>query len=158
MMAAAAIRPAVPEDAAALAVLFRTSRAAAMPWLPVLHTPAEDLAWMRDRVIRGCTTLVAEEDGALLGFVACHGDWIEHLYLHPDHLRRGLGTRLLRTATGDQPPVLRLHAFARNAPARAFYEGHGFRPAAFGDGSTNEEGEPDVLYERHLPAQERDER
>ena len=45
-------------------------------------------------------------------------------------------------------PVLRLYTFARNAGARRFYERHGFVAVAFGDGSANEEGEPDVRYER----------
>ena len=38
--------------------------------------------------------------------------------------------------------------FARNAGARRFYERHGFVAVAFGDGTGNEEGEPDVRYER----------
>jgi RimJ/RimL family protein N-acetyltransferase len=41
-------------------------------------------------------------------------------------------------------PVLRLYTFARNEGARRFYERHGFAPVAFGDGSANQEGEPDV--------------
>jgi len=45
-------------------------------------------------------------------------------------------------------PILRLYTFARNAGARRFYERHRFVAVAFGDGTGNEEGEPDVRYER----------
>ena len=41
--------------------------------------------------------------------------------------------------------------FQRNAAARAFYEKHGFRAVAFGDGSANMEAEPDALYEWRNP-------
>jgi hypothetical protein len=39
-----------------------------------------------------------------------------------------------------------LWTFQANAPARRFYERHGFGAVEFGDGSGNEEGEPDVRY------------
>jgi hypothetical protein len=37
--------------------------------------------------------------------------------------------------------------FQRNAAARRFYEARGLELVALGDGSENEEGEPDALYE-----------
>ena len=46
--------------------------------------------------------------------------------------------------------VLRLWTFQRNAGARRFYERNRFIAVEFGDGSGNEEGEPDVRYERSL--------
>jgi RimJ/RimL family protein N-acetyltransferase len=39
-----------------------------------------------------------------------------------------------------------LFVFARNTPARAFYERRGCRVVGTGDGSGNEEREPDVEY------------
>ena len=43
-----------PDDAAEVAALFARSRAAGLPWLPVLHTPEEDVAYfaaqLRDHV------------------------------------------------------------------------------------------------------------
>jgi RimJ/RimL family protein N-acetyltransferase len=44
--------------------------------------------------------------------------------------------------------VLRLYTFQCNEGARRFYERNGFTAVAFGDGSGNEEGEPDIRYER----------
>jgi hypothetical protein len=46
--------------------------------------------------------------------------------------------------------VLRLYTFQCNQGARRFYERHGFIAVAFGDGSSNEEGEPDIRYERNI--------
>jgi ribosomal protein S18 acetylase RimI-like enzyme len=45
---------------------------------------------------------------------------------------------------------VRLCTFQANVRARSFYERHGFKAIAFGDGNSNEERCPDVLYE--LPA------
>ncbi|MFX3657743.1 MAG: GNAT family N-acetyltransferase [bacterium] len=69
------------------------------------------------------------------------------LYVAPDSVDHGVGTLLLRNALGRLSRPVRLYTFAENLRARAFYERHGFTAIAFGDGSGNEEGQPDVLYE-----------
>ncbi|HEY0074631.1 MAG TPA: GNAT family N-acetyltransferase, partial [Abditibacteriaceae bacterium] len=73
--------------------------------------------------------------------------WIEQLYLHPNFLRRGIGSQFVERAKAELGPPIRLYTFQENAPARHFYERHGFKAIAFGDGSENEENCPDVLYE-----------
>jgi hypothetical protein len=45
------------------------------------------------------------------------------------------------------PRRLQLFTFQRNERARAFYEARGFVAIGASDGSGNEEGEPDLLYE-----------
>ena len=45
------IRAAGPEDAEAIARIFRESRAEAMPWLPVLHPPDDEFETL------GCNAL-----------------------------------------------------------------------------------------------------
>ncbi len=85
--------------------------------------------------------------GELLGFaVLAGGDELDHLYLRPDVLRSGIGSRLLAEVREAAGGPLKLYVFQRNAAARAFYERHGFTAVAFDDGSRDEEGEPDVLY------------
>jgi len=74
------------------------------------------------------------------------GDVMDQLYVCPQAQRRGIGTRLLEHAKRGRGR-LRLYTFQSNDPAREFYETHGFTAIAFGDGTTNEEGAPDVLYE-----------
>lgn len=115
--------------------------------MPVLHTPAEDLAFIAGKVLPAQTVTVAERDRELVGFIAIDGEWIEHLYVDPRYASRGIGRRLLQHATASMASV-RLHCFQSNARARSFYEREGFVAASFGDGSGNEEGLPDILYAR----------
>ena len=73
--------------------------------------------------------------------------WIDQLYLLPEWVERGIGTRLLELAQSALPSPIRLYTFQCNERARRFYEGRGFQAIAFGDGSGNEEKCPDILYE-----------
>ncbi len=141
------LRRAGAEDADELAALFLASRREALPFLPELHSDEETHAWMGNVVVPGSEVWLAEEGGRIVGFVAVTGDHLDHLYVRPGHQRRGIGGRLLAKAQELSPERLDLWAFERNAAARAFYERHGFVVVEFGDGSGNEEREPDVRYE-----------
>jgi GNAT superfamily N-acetyltransferase len=132
-----------PQDAAAIAALFAAARRDAMPWLPVLHTPEEDRRFFAG-VLAGAEVLVARRGGEPVGFLALHGDEVEHLYVRPDAQRAGIGTRLLEAAQARRPGGLELWAFQRNERALAFYARHGFRELRRTDGADNEEREPDV--------------
>ncbi|MFH9610539.1 GNAT family N-acetyltransferase [Streptomyces sp. NPDC017448] len=151
------LRPATTEDAEAVTRVFLDSRAAAMPYLARLHSDEDTLAWITHVVLPTSTGVwVAEEareGGELLGFAVLAGGGgpdvdgeLDHLYLRPDALRRGIGSRLLAEVRGAAKGALSLYVFQRNAAARAFYERHGFTAVAFDDGARNEENEPDVLY------------
>ncbi|MFB7297691.1 GNAT family N-acetyltransferase [Streptomyces rubiginosohelvolus] len=148
------LRLVTAEDAEAVTRVFLDSRAAAMPYLPRIHSDEDTLAWITHVVLPTSTAVwVAEgvgeggEGGELLGFAAlAGGDELDHLYLRPDALRRGIGSRLLAEVRGAVDGPIGLYVFQRNAAARAFYERHGFTAVAFDDGGRNEENEPDVLY------------
>ena len=142
-----AVRAATAADADAVTAVFLAARAASMPWLPRVHSDEETRDWVEHVVLRRLRTWVAAEDDAVLGFATLGPGTLEHLYLRPDRLRQGIGSRLFRQAQAGSPGGFTLHVFARNAPARAFYERHGCRVVATGDGSGNEEREPDVTYE-----------
>ena len=136
------LRPASSDDIAAVASLFARSRAVALPFLPVLHSGEEDIAFFAGYLDGGLITL-AHQSGALLGFlVETHG-WIEHLYLEPDQRRQGIGRILLDQAKRRQQR-LELWCFADNCAARAFYSQNGFTEIRRTDGD-NEEGLPDIL-------------
>ena len=139
------IRRADVADANAIASVHRLARRGAVPDLPELHTPEEDLAFFRDRVLKECEVWVALAGNAVLGFCALKDGWIEHLYVAPAHQRRGLGTRFLHLAM-QRRPALRLWTFQRDRRACGFYEKHGFVARERTDGLGNEEREPDVLY------------
>ncbi len=51
---------------------------------------------------------VAEDAGALRGYMALHDDWVAQLYIRPGHWRQGVGTALLAHAKGACPAGLRL--------------------------------------------------
>jgi len=141
------IRKAVAADVAVVAEVFIASQTDALPFLARLHTPQETRAFIANQVFPLSDMWVAEQKGHIVGMMALVGTHIDHLYLMPGHYRRGIGTLLLNKAKQLSPQKLTLYAFAVNARARAFYEHHGFNAIEFGDGSANEAGEPDVLYE-----------
>jgi putative acetyltransferase len=139
------IRLAAPQDAEAVARLFRVVRTACLPYLPDLHTPADELAFFRDRVFRDCTVWIAGET-VIDGFCAWRPGWVDHLYIRPECHGQGLGAALLSQAMAAWSP-LRLWVFQRNAQALRFYAARGFRMVEQTDGSRNEEREPDALLE-----------
>ncbi len=142
------LRLARKEDAPTLARLHRISVETAMPWLPKLHTPAEDLWWMETIVLPEQQVWVTEIDGMIAGYAAVLGDMLEQLYVLPEYQGQGVGSALLQKAIEIAEPPMRLWAFQRNEVARTFYEHRGFEAITFTDGTDNEEKEPDVLYRR----------
>ncbi|MEM7766361.1 MAG: GNAT family N-acetyltransferase [Pseudomonadota bacterium] len=145
------MRNARPGDAEALARLHREARAAAMPWLPILHTPEEDHAFF-ETVLSGPSQLtICEADSQPAAFIATRPGWIDHLYVAPAHWRRGYGRRLL-SFTQAMQGGLQLWTFQDNTAARSFYAAHGFREAELTDGANNEERTPDVRLVWTAPA------
>jgi GNAT superfamily N-acetyltransferase len=141
------LRPATPEDAAAIAVVHRLAMRISLPFLPELHTPEEDLWFVRERLSANNTVWVAEVEGQVVGYVAFHDGWIDHLFVHPRHQGAGLGPVLLDKALEDGTER-QLWTFQQNVRARAFYEKRGFVAVEFTDGEGNEERTPDVRYVR----------
>lgn len=140
------IRTAAAEDADAIARLFLASKAT-LTFLPIVHTDEETFWFIANVVLRDQDVLVAVANGEIGGFIAMHADVVEHLYVRPDLLRRGIGSALLEQAKQRLPSGFRLWVFQENVPARRFYEGHGLRVIEETDGSRNEERTPDSLYE-----------
>lgn len=73
--------------------------------------------------------------------------WVDHLYLIPAVVGRGVGTLFIERAKETLGSPIRLHTFQANAGARRFYERHGFRLVELTDGAGNMEREPDARYE-----------
>jgi ribosomal protein S18 acetylase RimI-like enzyme len=140
------IRHAQCDDATAIADVHLDSRREAMPWLPVLHSREDTIAYFTDHVLFHEEVLVAEAHRLVVGFIALQRDHIDHLYIAPTYQRRGMGDKLLAMGKELRPDGLTLWTFQRNARARRFYAARNFVASEFTDGSRNEEGEPDVLY------------
>ena len=72
--------------------------------------------------------VVCAGDG-VVAYLAAAGAHIDQLFVDPDHQRAGIGTALLGAMLERRLRPATLHVFARNAPARVFYERFGFRQA-----------------------------
>jgi GNAT superfamily N-acetyltransferase len=145
MVGPIALRRAGPDDAAEIAEVFLAAFHATYDF-PLAHTDDQVRAWISDEVVSANETWVAVEAPAIVGLMVLTDGFIDQLYLRPDHWRRRIGSRLVALAKERHPAGLDLYTFQANANARAFYEHHGFSAIWFGDGSANEEGQPDVRY------------
>ena len=145
-----AIRRATAADASGVADVYLASFHATYDF-PLAHTDGEVRDWITGFLTRGDaggrSTWVAEADGRIVALLVLDEEGIDQLYVDPSRLGRGIGSRLVALAKTERPGGLGLYTFQVNARARRFYERHGFVATWFGDGSANEEGQPDVRYE-----------
>ena len=97
------------------------------------HTPwSADM--LREELGKGIF-LVAEQDGAVVGYVGCQTvldeGYITNVAVSPDCRRQGIGRALVGAlashARGQGLSFVTLEVRASNAPALALYEGAGFR-------------------------------
>jgi RimJ/RimL family protein N-acetyltransferase len=144
-------RPATLSDAEAVSDVYLASRKRFLPYAPLAHTDSEVREWIATNLIPTTEVTVAIQAGQIVGMLSLSRyettGWIEHLYLLPQAVGQGIGMQLLALAKTRLGSPIRLYTFQPNAVARRFYERHGFQAIAYGDGSGNEEGCPDVLYE-----------
>jgi GNAT superfamily N-acetyltransferase len=141
------IRPYRSDDFETVTSLWRRAREQAFPEFQRRkgHTFEEDQAYFRDVILVNNDVWVAEVDGEATAFMAICGDFIDQLYVDPDHQRHGLGKALLDHAKSLSPEHLWLYTLQINAHGRVFYEKNGFRVIKLGL-SPPPESEPDVEY------------
>jgi GNAT superfamily N-acetyltransferase len=133
-------------DAEAITEVMTASRNVALPYLPNHHSRVQIQRWVEETVLNNSTVWIAEVNNKTVGFLALNGDELDHLYVHPDFWSKGIGSQLL-ALDKEQSQKLKLFTFQRNDRSRRFYEHHGFKLIELGDGSANEDREPDALYE-----------
>jgi putative acetyltransferase len=139
-----------PADFDAVTVLWRVAREVSLPDFQLRkgYFFYQDIAYFRDHILPVDQVWVAaDERNTPIGFMAIRDDFIDHLYIHPDHWRKGLGGELLAHARRLSPERLWLYTLQCNGNARAFYEKHGFKVVELGV-SPAPENEPDVKYAR----------
>lgn len=128
-----AIRPATPDDAAAIARLHvRTHRATYAPLIegPYQAPPfSRRLADWRSMLGGPGLSFVATDGSRIVGFIHAEGERIEPLHVASSHHRRGLGRALLlqlldALRTREIPSAI-FNVFECNARAIAFYEALG---------------------------------
>lgn len=125
------LRPYSPADLEEILTLFYetvhtvNARDYAPAQLDVWAGPQVDRArW--DRTLREHTSLVAVEDGQIVGFGDMDGTgYLDRLYVHKDHQRRGVATTLCDALEAAvSAPRLTTHA---SITARPFFEHRGYR-------------------------------
>lgn len=139
------IRKASQADAGGVADVYLAAFAETYEF-PLAHTDDEVRAWLAEHAMLRMETWVAEVDGRVVAMMVLADAEIDQLYVDPAWHRRGIGGRLVNLAKLRRPAGLELYTFQVNDRARRFYEAQGFAVVALGDGSGNEEHQPDVLY------------
>jgi GNAT superfamily N-acetyltransferase len=141
------IREYKPEDFDATTILWRIAREKALPDFQRAkgYFFYQDRWYFREHILKDNVVYVAEVDGEPAGIMAIKGEFIDQLYIHPDHWRKGVGQALIDFARTLSPNHLWLYTHQINVNARAFYEKNGFVAEKFGI-SPAPELEPDVEY------------
>lgn len=141
------IREYAPQDFDAVTILWRVSREKSLPDFQREkgYFFYEDQWYFSEMVLKKDKVWVVEQNGRVVAFMAMENDFIDQLYIHPDHWRQGIGTVLLNFAREKSPEHLWLYTLQVNVNARAFYEKNGFIAEKFGV-SPPPENAPDVEY------------
>jgi len=116
-----------------------------MTYIPRLHTPEEDLAYITG-LFADHEVWVANGDDGVLGFAVLSADQLLQLHVKPEEQNKGIGGLLLARAKERRPEGFSLWVFQQNEGARRFYERHGLELVKLTDGKGNEEREPDAQY------------
>ncbi len=155
------VRPATPDDAAAIATIHIAAWQAAYAgiidptFLAVLDLPLRTQRWQQALASDNQYTLVATLDDEITGWVGfgtndevppdCGA--LKGLYIAPAHWQRGYGARLLTAACARLHQVgwrhVGLVVLQDNHAARAFYERAGF--------TTNGVAQPHAIGQQTLP-------
>jgi GNAT superfamily N-acetyltransferase len=139
------IRRATVDDVEEIVAIFEPSFAL-LDFLPQLHTHDENLAFF-ERCVRDGEAYVLDR-----GFIILAGDWLTHIYVHPEELGAGVGHALFEHVKALRPDGFQFWVFQQNERARRFYDAHGAVAVEFTDGEGNEEKTPDVRYAWKPPA------
>jgi GNAT superfamily N-acetyltransferase len=127
------VRPAQPDDEAALVAIFYDTFEST--WRPNISAAAAQIWLDEDRPAayiaeRGSEFWVAERDGAVVGLVHWHGDFVHALHVSSSNVRVGVGARLMDLAEAEIAKtgfsVARLETDTFNVRSLAFYKARGY--------------------------------
>lgn len=145
------LRNAKLSDAKPITEVYIASRKAFVSFAPLRHTDDSVYQWIYEVAIPSGLMTVVEKNGVIIGMMLLSKEqnigWIEQLYLAPSAVGQGIGSLLVNKAKETLGSPIRLCTFQQNTNAQRFYERHGFRIIELRDGSANEEGCPDAVYE-----------
>ena len=139
------IEAATPEDVPDIVALNKRVFSETYPDFPEVHTDEEDLEHFTS-VLENEDVRVARSEGKIFGYIAFSPGQLNKLYIDPEFQGHGLGEKLVDLAKAENDHLL-LWTFQVNDKAKRFYERLGFVAVQETDGTTNDEGQPDVQYE-----------
>jgi GNAT superfamily N-acetyltransferase len=140
------LRQAMATEAAEIAELYLASFKATYDF-PLAHTDDQVRHWIAEVLLPNHEVWVATtRASSIVGMTALSSEMLDQLYVAPAWTGRGVGSRLVELAKRRRPDGLDLYTFQVNHYARRFYARRGFLQVSLGDGSANEEGQPDVRY------------
>lgn len=120
------IRKAETGDIPALETLFLVTRQYTFHWESPDKFKLEDFK----KSTAGETILVAEDDGTTVGFISVWEQdaipFIHHLFIAPNHQRKGIGKLLMQSLLTRLSPPYRLKCVTKNKGALAFYQKQGW--------------------------------
>ena len=137
------MRRARADEGPAIAEVWLAARRAA-PIPPAVHGDDEVRVWISDLLLPSCEVWVAVAGDEVVGMMALDGEWVEQLYVLPEHQRRGHGRRLLERAMSERV-ALTLWTFTSNVAAQRFYEANEFTPTGL-PSNDNEEHALAIRY------------
>jgi GNAT superfamily N-acetyltransferase len=116
------LRDASLEDSEAIADVFITCRKVFVKYAPLAHSDIEIRQWVAGTLVPSGGVSVAVKGSDIVGMIATsqkeQSSWIDHLYLQPDFVGQGIGTRLINLAKGSLREPIRLFTFQQNAGSR----------------------------------------
>lgn len=137
------LRPGTTEDMAEVAELYIAARREALGQMPaVAHDDTDVRRWLAG--LPATKEVWLAERDEITGFAVLDGDWLDALYVGPQHQGTGTGSLLLDLVKAQRPGGFGLWVFASNVTARTFYHRHGLVELEHTDGTANEEHSPDV--------------
>jgi len=119
-----------------LRTLYLHARREAWPWLDGSRWRLEDF----DEAIKDEQIWVAEENGHRLGFasVRVNDNFLHNLFVAPEYAGRGVGHALLEKVQSEFSGTGALKCLVKNLHAQKFYQRHGWRIEARGEGPDGE--------------------
>ncbi|GAA3975498.1 GNAT family N-acetyltransferase [Mucilaginibacter dorajii] len=126
------IRDFSEDDRNALRNIYLVSRRQTFSWFDTSGYTLNDF----DKDTEGERILVADKDGAILGFISCwlQDNFIHHLFVHPAYINQGVGKALLSEAIAMLNKPVTLKCLRRNENALAFYRTQGWQIEEKGEG------------------------
>jgi GNAT superfamily N-acetyltransferase len=123
------LRPLQAADLDAIARVHWRACRIAYRFMSWSYDEVEVRRWYAGQLAQWDWGRVARVGGDVAGYLAAIGPHIDQLFVDPDHQRAGIGSALLGAMLARRLRPATPQVYALNAPARAFYERFGFRPA-----------------------------